>query len=358
MTDKVLSDLYFSLDSTAGYGGVQRLYSQAKKVLPNLRKSQVEKFLQKYDAYTLHRPVRWQYSRNKTLVDGPGVQYQIDLLDMQRYKKQNDGFRYILTCIDCFSRYAWGEPVKTKSGEETARAFNAILRKAPTPNVVQCDNGLEFYNSVFKKLLKERRIHMFSTDSPTKASIVERFHRTLRSRLQRYFTHKNTHRWTDVIQKVLNGYNKSYHRSIKTSPADVNLETMTRVRDALFAGSDRHAKPKFNVGDQVRISQARRLFKKGYEAGWTGEYFEISKVLPKRDPPVYKLKDLQGEQITGVFYPHELGRVHKRWDDVYRVDKVLKTVKGQAHVSWVGWPSKYNSWIPINTLKRLQGNST
>ena len=193
METRVLSRIYRSAKEVGSFGGVERLYKAAKRKLPNITRKEVKRFLESDDAYTLHAPVRWRYPRRKTHVEGPGIQYQIDLLDMQKYKKHNDNNKYILTCIDCFSRYAYAEPLKSKTAEETARGFAEILKTAPRPLVIQSDQGTEF------RKLSKFQIPRFSTKSDTKAAIVERFHRTLLARLHRYFTHANTLRWVDVL---------------------------------------------------------------------------------------------------------------------------------------------------------------
>ena len=65
--------------------------------------------------------------------------------------------------------------------------------------------------------MKTQEIHHFSTHA--KARIVERFNRTLKSKLYRYFTAANTLKYVDILPKLVNQYNRTYHRSIKTTPA-------------------------------------------------------------------------------------------------------------------------------------------
>ena len=117
----------------------------------------------------------------------------------------------------------------------------------------------------------------------------------------------------------------------------------------------RKVKFKFQIGDQVRISKQRRTFKKGYLPSWTEELFVVTKRIA-RDHPVYRLKDLMGEDIEGIFYGKELQKVLKT-DDVFRVEKVVeeRTRKGKKEyiIKWMGYPDKFNSWVAEADLKRI-----
>ena len=77
------------------------------------------------------------------------------------------------------------------------------------------DDGTEFKNSVFQKLLKDNGVKFFTTKSEKKASIVERFNRTLKTKMWKYFTSKNTIHYLDVLPELASSYDSAYHRSIK-----------------------------------------------------------------------------------------------------------------------------------------------
>ena len=117
----------------------------------------------------------------------------------------------------------------------------------------------------------------------------------------------------------------------------------------------KHVKYKFNIEDQVRISKIKRTFEKGYLPNFPKEIFTVSKQIP-RDPPVYKLKDYDGEELKGTFYEKELQKVMKP-DDVYEVEKVLKK-RGRGRnvkyiVKWLGYPNKFNSWVPASEINLI-----
>jgi hypothetical protein len=150
----------------------------------------------------------------------------------------------------------------------------------------------------------------------------------------------------DVLQEMMTSYNLSYHSSIKCAPADVSVHNEAIVRSRLFKPKILPVRWKFDKGDKVRISRARRTFRKGYLPSWTEEIFKIVERVPT-DPPTYKISDYDGEVVEGKFYEPELQRVIKI-DDTYKVETVLKTRKRagrlEYYVKWLGYPAKFNSW--------------
>ena len=284
-------------------------------------------------------------------------QWQMDLADMQSMQKFNDGYRYLLVCIDVFSKYAWVIPLKNKTGPSLVEAFKRILASGRKPEKVMTDQGTEFFNRHFKALMKEEKVELYNTYNETKASIIERLIRTLKTKMWRYFTAKKTMRYIDVLPELVYSYNHSVHRSIKSRPVDVTVENETKIWHTLYDDHDvvKDVKYKFKIGDQVRISKVKRTFEKVYLPNFTKEIFTISKQVP-RDPPVYKLKDYDGEELKGTFYDKELQKVIKQ-DDLYEVEKILKK-RGKGNnvqylVKWLGYPSKFNSWVPASEINKV-----
>ena len=132
----------------------------------------------KQGTYTLHKPIRHHFRRNRVIVGGIDHQWQMDLADMQSMQKFNDGYRYLLVCIDVFSKYAWVVPLKNKTGLSLVEAFKIILASGRKPEKIITDQGTEFLNKHFKALLKDEDIGLYNTYNETKASVVERLIRS------------------------------------------------------------------------------------------------------------------------------------------------------------------------------------
>ena len=152
---------------------------------------------------------------------------------------------------------------------------------------------------------------------------MERVNRTLQSKLYRYFTAVNSLPYIDVQQDLVDSYNNTYHRSIGRAPATVSLLNVGTLRRKLFDGitSTMTKKFKFHVGDHVRLSLRKRLFKKGYKMNWTEEIFQIARQL-SRTLAVYTVQDLLEKLIEGTFYKEKLKKVKR--PDIFRIEKVLK----------------------------------
>ena len=353
--------MYYDPRHPAGFGGLETLFRAVKEDGKHrISRKQLKKWLSEQDTYTLHKPVRVNFRRNRTVVGGLDEQFQIDLVDLSSISKHNDGYHFLVTCIDVFSRYAWVIPIKRKTGENLVKAFQEILSFGRTPEKVQSDAGTEFLNRKFQAFLKENDITFFTTRSEMKAALVERFNRTLKTRMWKYFTRNNTLRYIEVLQDLVYSYNHSFHRIIKTKPALVTKENEREIWQRQYL-SDRSETKKpikyeFNVGDQVRISGARRVFQKGYLPGWTEEIFKISSRIPRR-PPVYRLKDLNDERIEGIFYGKELQKVIKSMDSEFRIEKIVRQRRRGKEteylVKWMGWPEKFNSWVTSTQMKKL-----
>ena len=170
------------------------------------------------------------FSRRKTYSKGIADLYQIDLADVSSLSPFNDGMRHLLTCIDIFTKRARAVPVRTKSGRDVTEAFEEILNER-TCNMVQSDKGTEFLNSTFHGMLRRRGIHFYTSENEDlKASVVERFNWTLKSKMYRYFTRANTRRYVDVLDDLLHLYNNTYHWSIGMVLAEVGSHNEDEVR--------------------------------------------------------------------------------------------------------------------------------
>ena len=351
--DGILKDLYYNPKNPSAFTGVEKVYLAAKEQLPHLTRREVREWLAKQYTYTMHKPITRKFARRQYIVSGIDDQWQIDLADMTQLRRFNDGCQYLLTCIDIYSKFAWVVPVKNKSSQEIARALDGIFKEGRKPSKIQSDKGREFLNHLVQQLLKHHGIDFFTSEDPQiKCAVVERFNRTIKGRIWKYFTKSRLFRYVDVLPDLVSGYNNSIHRSIGNTPASTT-ENILPLRYG-----KKSKEPDLKVGDRVRISRAKGIFEKGYLPNWTEEIFTISQVL-KTNPPVFKLKDYYGEEIRGSFYSQELQKTDV---DEYWIEKVIKKRGDMALVKWTGY--KNPEWIPISSINeplqdaRLFPNST
>ena len=163
----------------------------------------------------------------------------MDLVDMRKYKNQNKGYYWILTAVEILSRYAFTIPVYRKDTKNMTKAVGELLkqfkeRSVKYPKVAQFDEGKEFYNVGVKELLKVHSVEYFSTTSNRKAAIGERFNRTLKTAMWKYFYSKATYKWIDILDELTNNYNQTKHSSILMKPADVNKSNKDQVWLTLY----------------------------------------------------------------------------------------------------------------------------
>ena len=203
--------------------------------------------------------------------------------------------------------------------------------------------GKEFYNAEFQRCVASRGINHYSTYSAMKASIVERFNRTLKNLMWKQFSWNASYRWLDLLPTLVCTYNHRKHRTINARPVDVT--SATRLPFIVYSGSDveQLRRPaKFHVGDKVRVSKFKTIFEKGYTPNWSTDVFEITAVQ-RSHPVTYILRDSAGEPISGGFYEHELHSVAN--PDVYLIEKIIRRKGNRAYVKWLGFDSSKNSWI-------------
>ena len=209
------------------------------------------------------------------------------------------------------------------------------------------DKGKEFYNRDVKGL-----IELYSTENEEKSSVVERWIRTMKEKMWKYFTDNNTNVYIDILPDFVKDYNNTKHSSIKMTPVEASekeneLTVWRNLYPNRFDILD--INPKFSVGDKVRISKKKALFEKGYTTRWTEEIFTITKI--KRTSPVtYKIADLNGEEIDGTFYEPELQKTSQQ---LFRIEKVIEKGKNKSLVKWKGYSNDFNSWVDNKDIVNL-----
>ena len=352
VADKVLKNKAFDIARDPKYDGYQRglasmvyKFFELKVASPD-KKSEGSgaKLIPQNEqlADELHKPISRKFKKRKVYSTFKDNIWAADLADMQLLSRYNKGIRFLLCVIDIFSKYVWVVPLKDKKGISIVKAFQIILKQSNRkPNKIWVDKGSEFYNASFKKWLQDNYIVMYSTHNEGKSVVAERFVRTLKSKIYEYMTLilKNVH--IDKLDDIVNEYNNTYHTTTKMKPID--------VKDNTYINADKEINnkdPKFKVGDRVRISKYKNIFAKGYTPNWSEEVFVIKKVK-NTVPWTYVINDLNGEEITGIFYEKEIQKTNQ---EEFRIEKVIRRKGDKLYVKWKGYNNSFNSWIDKASL--------
>jgi transposase InsO family protein len=158
---------------------------------------------------------------------------------MRSLVKHNNGINFILTVIDVFCKKAWAIPLKDKKAETIINAFRSIFKERK-PVYLPTDKGKEFVATSVQTYLKHSNVKFYTTNNPDKkASVVERFNRTLKTKMWKYFTHANTYKFVDILEHLVYAYNHSIHTAINMAPDDINNDNQLQVDDYIYSGRGR-----------------------------------------------------------------------------------------------------------------------
>ena len=275
--------------------------------------SKIRDFLRENETSSVFRQVRHKFPRRRIVAHFP---LQIVMSDTINYRNiagpKNKGFKYIMVVVDVFSKFAWAEPMKRLNDFESLAVLTRILDKMPEiPTNFVTDLGKEYYNRKVYDLFRRFGINHYSLRGPHKASIAERFIRTLKSKIERYFYKNKTTKWIDILPQFIENYNKTYHRSIKMAPMSVNDDNREQVYRTLYPKLKDHIKPRLKVGDRVRILIEKNIFKKGYKRSWSLEIYRVSKVFTQGAVDFYQIEDQSGVLQSRKKYFWELNLVSR-----------------------------------------------
>ena len=292
----------------------------------------------------LNKPTINKFERKKIIVNHINEIHSTDLVDMTQYSKMNRGYKYIFTNIDVFSKVAYAFPLKSKKIQDIKACFEKIFEKNK-PKYVWSDKVPAFLSKEMQHFFKNNNVKIYHTNSHLKAIVIERFNRSLRELMMKEFIKKNNTVWYNILSKLIKIYNNRYHCTIKMKPIQVNKNNEKYIKENIYTYNKTSKNPKFKINDLVRISLKRRdLFDKpSANIKWSEELFKIHSIN-KSNVITYKIKDLNGEIIKGIFYEKELQK-SKNISEVYIIERIIRKNKNKYLVKWRGYSDNFNSWI-------------
>ncbi len=288
----LLKQLYY--DPNTGLQSKDKLYRKAKAVDKTITLRLVKEFLDKQPTAQITKQHIIKQTDYDTITS-PAVQnnYQMDLMYLPD-PTLNKNSKYLLTCIDVFSRFAFVRVLKDKTGKSVFSAFVDIMeQESGFCKNLNLDLGSEFIYTPFIKYCEKRKIKLWfsNPEQDNKNSIIERFHRTLRNLILKYSISFGKS-YIDDLQKLIHNYNYTYHSTIKNRPIDVwmgdasNKQTVNNVVHS------------FKVNDKVRHLQLKKVFdKRSSTSTFTKTIYTITKI----EGNAFYLDDL-----TKPFRNHEL----------------------------------------------------
>ena len=219
-----------------------------------------------------------------------------------------DGYSYLLTIMDLWSKYLWAFALRTKSTTDLKKAFEIVL-KSNSPKMIWFDKESAMYSKIMTEYLEEKKIKLYSVESELKCSPIERLNRTIRDKVE-----KIELKWLTEMPNIVLEYNNSIHSTIKMSPINarkhenqLQLTQLYAVKRLIKQYQHSGDSNPFKVGDKVHIYKYKALFTKGSKAKWTNECFYIKEIKPT-SPFSFIIEDENNKEIKGAFYRYELLR--------------------------------------------------
>lgn len=200
--------------------------------------------------------------------------------------------------------------------------------------------------------MNKARISLYSTHGKDKATLIERFNRTLKNKmLKRLFKQRNL-RWVDILPLLIEEYNNTPSSSLdEFTPHQVYVDGAVLITEPEPLNVE---PPAFQMGDRVRIPEKIQVFDKGHYPLWTYQLFVVSRVIPSI-PYTYKVEDEEGKMLKRAFYESELLRT-KQEEGVYLVEKVEDVEmnsKGKPKAYLVKWLGcKEPTWVDAKTFEK------
>src|SRR5579884_1197458 len=255
------------IDPSTGLIGMNKLYEKISSLSYGITQDDVIDFLRNLEVHQLHMPVIGKKKVVKPIIPSDkDHRWEIDLIDMTKYKHPNNGYSWILTMVDLFTKFGWAIPLKNKEKATVVRGMSNFLSTYKGHiKVIQSDSGSEFLSLPFKKLMEDHGIkQVFSQPyRPQTNGGVERYNKTLKYMIFKHMSLYKTQIWVDSLPGIVENYNTSYQSTIKTTPMQaVNASPKEKTvihqniidRSVKVVENKKLNLPELPIGTTVRIS--------------------------------------------------------------------------------------------------------
>jgi transposase InsO family protein len=262
-----------------GFPAATRLWSILKhqKLTDHYNRGEVEKYIAQQKVSQLHhRPKVSKHSHITTTA--PGIMYCIDLLDMTPYSRDNGGVKWLLLCIDIFSRRAVIVAANNKTATVISEALNEACKEFGVyPKVILSDKGSEFKGATAKLLAKHSIIHRTAeVGDHRRLGIVDRFSGVVKGWISKNMTHKQTTKYVGALSGFLKKYNNAPHSSLGGMSPNEAWEFPSEALDFHYTRIQKGIKKQgkkpsgeIEVGSWVRVLKLKGMFDKGYHVKYS-----------------------------------------------------------------------------------------
>ena len=354
--DDRLKQVYYDVSNPSGFSSIRKLYDTVKSEYSDLTLSYVRDWLSGQKPYSLLKPVKNRFKRNRVLVASVNEEFQADLLDVRNLSSSNKNIRFLLTVIDVLSKYAYAIPLKRKTANEVRNGFEKIFNER-VPAIIQTDDGNEFKGSVQILFDEYNILHVVANDTRIKCSIAERFNKTLRLKIAKYLLSTSKRSYINVLDKIVETYNKTVHSQIRMRPIDVTIENQQKAFDNLYGGNTYREmlleayrkKSNLQVNDFVRLKTDKKTFGRGYQNNWSTQLYRISFIFKTGQKLMYAISDAIGNVMTRKYYTEDLQKIIPKTHQITPT-KRKRTRNGliEIEVMYEGLPTPH--WLPETSV--------
>jgi len=331
--------------SSHGYPGAERLYAIAKAKKLNVKLSDIKVFLADQAVAQLHKAPK-KVAETPITVDGKDTEYQLDLLDMSAYSRNNEGKSWILVLENVWDRRAAAFPCKTKSPVDVLPALQAAIKQLGTePVQIVSDSGSEWKGSV-KTWLNDKGISHRTVEIGDHHSlgIIDNFAKFIKNSLGKHFTHSQKTEWISYLPNLISNYNNTPSTALKAkgqvamTPYEASkMETDTRN---LWIGKKESSENKKRpsglfLNDHVRVLKRKQVFDRGYSVRYSKEiytiknieglWYELSNGKRYREGDLQKVNEPKDAEVKEA---EPIRDVQKEAKIEHKTDQILKHKEG------------------------------
>ena len=248
-------------------------------------------------------------------------------------------------------------PLKDKTGTSITSALKFLFQNWKPINI-QSYKGTEFVNATVQKYIKRQRVSFHMTQNlDIQGSVIERFEKSLKTTMFKYFTKNNTYRYMDILHKLLTGHDNSIHSTICMPPTKFNpsnIHSVWQRRNSLYANIPL-GRVKFKLGYLLRITKEKVKFAKGMNEPFLQRYFGLTRLYSACPNLLMNWQTCKIVTIEGQFYNYEVVKVTFSPHTEFEIDKIVRTRNmnsmKQHFVKWRGYVKKFNSWVNSTDIK-------